>query len=346
MGDIMLKKIRLSIIALTLAVCLAAGTFAVPTAAKKKAKKAGKAKTETVAADETVNTDDIDQNEKTEKADPEKEEESEYKGKVVANVKDYVNVRKHRGTDHKIIGKMKKGDMGEIIKRKKGWTKIESGSITGYVKDEYLVFEDDIPEFAEKHMKKKATVQVETLRVRRHARKSSYIVTLVDQDKSYTVIKEKKNWVKIKTPDGKGYVKKEYVKVGYKFGVAKTVEQFNAGDTGDGDGSSVLSYAQQFVGNPYVYGGSSLTGGTDCSGFVMSVFAKYGIYLPHSSAAMRGYGREVSYSEMRPGDVVCYSGHVGIYAGGGRLLSALGKKWGITYNDVNYKHIITIRRMM
>jgi uncharacterized protein YgiM (DUF1202 family) len=110
-------------------------------------------------------------------------------------------------------------------------------------------------------------------------------------------------------------------------------------------GSSVLSYASQFVGNPYSWGGTSLTNGADCSGFVKSVFAHFGISLPHSSSAIRSYGKSVSYSDMQPGDIVCYSGHVGIYAGNGQLLSALNKKSGITYCSVNYKSIITIRRM-
>ncbi|MCD7820690.1 MAG: C40 family peptidase [Clostridiales bacterium] len=99
------------------------------------------------------------------------------------------------------------------------------------------------------------------------------------------------------------------------------------------------------MGNPYVWGGTSLTNGCDCSGFVKSVFAHFGISLPHSSSAIRSYGKSVSYSDMQVGDVVCYSGHVGIYAGNGQLLSALGKKYGITYCSVNYKSIITIRRM-
>ncbi|MCD7837743.1 MAG: C40 family peptidase, partial [Clostridiales bacterium] len=110
-------------------------------------------------------------------------------------------------------------------------------------------------------------------------------------------------------------------------------------------GGSILSYASQFVGNPYSWGGTSLTNGCDCSGFVKSVFAHFGISLPHSSSAIRSYGKSVSYSDMQVGDVVCYSGHVGIYAGNGKLLSALGKKYGITYCSVNYKSIITIRRM-
>ena len=110
-------------------------------------------------------------------------------------------------------------------------------------------------------------------------------------------------------------------------------------------GSSIVSYAAQFVGNRYVYGGTSLTNGCDCSGFVMSVFAQFGVSLPHSSSAIRSCGTGVSVSDMQPGDVVCYSGHVGIYAGNGQIVNALNSRAGITYTNVNYAPIVAVRRM-
>lgn len=110
-------------------------------------------------------------------------------------------------------------------------------------------------------------------------------------------------------------------------------------------GSSIVSYASQFVGNRYVYGGTSLTNGCDCSGFVMSVFAQFGVSLPHSSSAIRSCGTGVSVSDMQPGDVVCYSGHVGIYAGNGKIVNALNSRAGITYTNVNYAPIVAVRRM-
>ena len=111
------------------------------------------------------------------------------------------------------------------------------------------------------------------------------------------------------------------------------------------NGSAVVSYGSQFVGNPYVYGGSSLTNGTDCSGFVMSVYSAFGVSLPHSSSSLRSVGYGVSYDEMQPGDIVCYSGHVGIYAGNGTLLHASNPRTGITYTNVDYKQILAIRRI-
>lgn len=112
-----------------------------------------------------------------------------------------------------------------------------------------------------------------------------------------------------------------------------------------GSGSAVANYACQFVGNPYVYGGSSLTNGADCSGFVMAVYGDFGIGLPHSSSALRSVGYGVSASEMQPGDIVCYSGHVGIYVGDGTIVHASTPSTGIKYGNAYYKDILAVRRI-
>lgn len=111
-------------------------------------------------------------------------------------------------------------------------------------------------------------------------------------------------------------------------------------------GSDVISYATQFIGNPYVWGGTSLTNGADCSGFVMSVYAHFGYSLPHSSYAMANCGRGVSYSEAQPGDLICYGGHVALYMGGGRIVGAQSSRTGITTQTATYRTIVAVRRII
>lgn len=112
-------------------------------------------------------------------------------------------------------------------------------------------------------------------------------------------------------------------------------------------GQSVVNYACQFVGNPYVWGGTSLTNGADCSGFIMSIYAKFGVSLPHSSGAMAGCGRAVSYSEAMPGDIICYAGHVAIYMGGGQIVHASNAKDGIKISgNAAYRPIVAVRRVL
>ena len=113
-----------------------------------------------------------------------------------------------------------------------------------------------------------------------------------------------------------------------------------------GSGQAVADYACQFVGNPYVWGGESLTNGADCSGFNKAVYAHFGVSLPHSSYSLRSVGRAVSASEMRAGDIVCYDGHVAIYIGGGRIVHASNKKDGIKISpNYAYRTVVAIRRI-
>lgn len=119
------------------------------------------------------------------------------------------------------------------------------------------------------------------------------------------------------------------------------------GETYQGSGSAVANYALRFVGNPYVYGGSSLTNGADCSGFVMAVYSHFGITMAHDAGVQRSYGREVSLAEAQPGDLVCYYGHIGIYIGGGQIVHAVNEGMGIAVTGTGYiGPVISVRRIV
>ena len=307
--------------------------------------------------------------------------ESKYANKAVADIYSTttLNIRKKGSINAKIVGKMKKGNIATVLKKGSEWSKVRSGNVTGYVKNQYLVFGDEIENFAKQNVKKVAKVQTETLRVRKKASTDSKIVTLVSEDDKLKVKKQNGDWAKVKVDGKTGYVSKDYAKVTYSFGKAKSMKQIQAVEkakeqakhatktrdetaktsfaqttkkasvsysSSSVTGSRMASYAQQFVGNPYVWGGTSLTNGADCSGFIMSVYAHFGVSLPHSSSAMRGVGREVSVSDMQPGDIVCYSGHVAIYMGGGQIVHASSPSTGIKISgNVHYKTILTVRRI-
>jgi len=260
----------------------------------------------------------------------------------VAQVDNYLNVREEASTDSSVVGIMKNDTVAEITGEQDGWYQISSGSITGYVKAEYLTVGDQA--LLDSVKSRKAQVNTETLKVRSEASTEAAVVTLVGQDDQLSVTDEQTpGWIKVQTADGEGYISADYATVEdtYQYAEKPQTESSEAGS-----GSSVISYALQFVGNPYVWGGTSLTNGVDCSGFVMQVYAHYGISLPHSSAALRSVGRGVSYSEAQPGDIVCYSGHVGIYIGGGQIVHASNPRDGIKVSTATFKSILAVRRVM
>lgn len=210
------------------------------------------------------------------------------------------------------------------------------------------------------------------LYIRKHANDHSSWVGKLFANDIAKVIKKKGDWIKISSGSVVGYVKKEYLIRGKKavkkaerlatathdvvsvevldvetleesFSVASSKQQIEK--ISKQKGKEVVAFANQFIGNPYVYGGMSLTNGTDCSGFVKAVYANFGIHLPHSSYGMRNVGYEVSFDEMRKGDIVCYPGHVGIYAGDGLIVNAVDESKGIKFSSVRYTTIVAIRRI-
>ena len=292
---------------------------------------------------------------------------------AVAQVNQSVYVRKKASTKSEYVGRLYNNNVATVLETLDGWYKIKSGNVKGYVSADYVVVGDE--DLLKKAGKRLAEVKTETLRVRKDSSEKAGVVTLVAEGQQLKVKSTKDNgWVKIKTDDGEGYVSSDYVSVftKYTYGETKKEEQArlakeaaerennNGGSSNGGSsngggkhynapngmsGQAVANFACQFVGRPYKWGGSSLTNGADCSGFVMAVYAKFGVSLPHSSSAMRGCGYGVSKYKMQPGDIVCFPGHVGIYIGGGTMVDANSSKTGIKYTAVKLSRVVCARRI-
>ena len=206
----------------------------------------------------------------------------------IAQVDGSLNVRKGAGTDSKVVGKMSNHDACEILGKKDGWIKIKSGKVKGYVKSGYLLKGDAALAIAEKEVEKVATVNTTTLRVREDTSTDSAIVSLVGEGEDLVVEKIVDDWYKVEVDDQKGYISGDYITISQKLPTASSVEELENG-TGISDTRvSLVQYALQFVGNRYVWGGTSLTNGIDCSGFTMQIYARYGISLPHHASFTAG----------------------------------------------------------
>ena len=262
-----------------------------------------------------------------------------------------LNIRQEASTDSEVIGILTNHNACELLEDAGEWYKVTSGKVTGYVNKQYLVTGDEAEAIAEQEIKTVATVNTETLNVRAEKSTEAEVLSQVGNSEAFTVNSVADGWVEISVDDSVGYISQDYVTLAQALPTAKTIEQVKYGDGVSDVRTSVVSYALQFVGNRYVWGGTSLEKGVDCSGFTMRILGKYGISLPHSSRAQPSYGTKISASEAKPGDLFFYGSgrsisHVAIYIGNGQIVHASNKRDGIKVSNAYYRNPICVVRYL
>lgn len=269
----------------------------------------------------------------------------------VASVDGNLNVRETPSTEGKLVGKMPNNAGCEILSVEGEWTKIKSGEVEGFVKSEYLLSGEAAVARAEQVKQTVATVTTTTLYVREQPNTECTIITSMPMGEELEVIETLDGWVKVNVDSDEGYVSSDYVNISTELPKAMTMTEVRYGQGVSDVRVSLVQYATQFVGNPYVWGGTSLTRGADCSGFVLSVYGNYGISLPHSSRAQANCGAKISASEAKPGDLFFYGNgsginHVAIYIGGGQVVHASSPRTGIKISGAYYRTPVKVVRII
>ena len=305
----------------------------------------------------------------------------------VAKVDSYLNVRNKPGESSKIVGKMTKNSGCNIYKVNKGWAKIVSGKVKGYVKASYLVKDQQAEELAKKIANLRISVNTETLNVRYLPSTDAGIYDQISEEDEYDIYKRDltktwlkkyvskhckksdlrnidtkemynnlENWMCISIDNEKAFVSKDFVKVTFNLDRAVSINESGLASKTSSDSSdssdltNMVSYAMQFLGNPYVWGGTSLTNGTDCSGFVMRIYEHFGYSLPRTSAAQAGATKTVSSGDVRPGDLFFYGSggvsHVAMYIGNGQIIHASNPRTGIKISSAYYRTPVKIGRVI
>ena len=241
------------------------------------------------------------------------EDKGEYLDMAFANVTSFLYVRSEPTKESEYVGKLYPGYAAKITGPVGEWTAVESGDVTGYVKTEYILTGAEAQTYAENLV---TEAQQEG---KEEAEAFTYAVSRKSEEAQMTQE------------------------------VQENVQQTETTEVSAqpaSNGQAIVDYACQFIGNPYVWGGTSLTDGADCSGFVQSVFAHFGISLPRTTYDQINAGVEVSYDQAMPGDLICYDGHIGIYIGNGQIVNAQNPEQGIGISPATYTTILSVRRIV
>lgn len=236
-------------------------------------------------------------------------EKGEYLDMAFADVQTFLYIRSEPTRDSEWVGKLYPDYAAKILGPVGEWTKIESGEVTGYVCSEYIIVGNSAEQ--------KAQEMVQNAQTENPADAFTYAESKEEEE----------------------------ARIAREAEEAALRAQEEAAAKG-GIGQEIVDFACQFIGNPYVWGGTSLTNGADCSGFVQSVFAHFGISLPRTTWELVNAGTPVSYDQAIPGDIILYDGHVGIYMGNGQIVNAINSAQGIGILPATYTSIVTVRRLI
>ena len=287
---------------------------------------------------------------------------------VVSNADGYINIREtpeDQGIDN-ICGKFPEAAGAELLETTENdgrtWYKIKSGPVTGYIAAEYAVTGQPAREAAVEDAVLTAVITTDSLNVRTEPSLEAEVWTQVTRDQEYHVLDQLDGWVEIEldSSDGDEEADKAYIStrdnnVEVRYGLTEAVEYYPAVEAANAAAAfrnEIVNYACQFVGNPYVWGGTSLTNGADCSGFVMSVLKHFGISVPRVSRDQAKAGVRVTSDQMKPGDLVFYANssgvvnHVGMYIGNGQVVNAASRRSGIRIYRWNYRTPVAIRNVI
>ena len=321
---------------------------------------------------------------------PEDDEESEYANLAIADVTNYVNVRSEANTDSEIVGKIYDGAVAQILAiagEQNDWFQVVSGNVEGYIKSEFFIYGEDASEVIDDYVTRYASVQADRLNVRQEPSTDAKRIGYLDNGEKVKLLENQGEWLKVEYADGKdGYVAAEYTTIAEEFVYAKTIEEEAAElaaaqalmertQQQEADAPEVLTkiefpattyssnaelrqavvdYGLQFLGNRYIHGGSSLVTGTDCSGFTCFIYRDFGYDISRTpTGQLQSAGRSIDYSQIQPGDIICYSSnggrsctHVGLYIGNGQIVHEANSRKGVIISAADYSPIVGIKSVI